>query len=179
MRRTVLAAAALTAAWASSSAAQEVFAGAFSHATDWNLGAGVEEHGTDVELGLRSARLQGLKAVGRPMTYVLASKNLNARTNFAAVGLLWRRNFNRRLYGQLGFGLAIHDGSVGPTDNPGQGDRIVWGSRILFEPEAAIGLRLGRRWGLEAAYVHTSNGHLWTRINPGRDQFGVRIVRGF
>ncbi|HWA60263.1 MAG TPA: acyloxyacyl hydrolase [Caulobacteraceae bacterium] len=164
---------------AASASAQEVFAGGFAHALDIKLGAGKEEHGTDVQVGVRSAPMRRWKAIGRPRLYLYVSKSLNARTNFVAGGMLWRHDFSHRLYGQIGWGLAIHDGAVWASDTHGDPDRTAYGSRVLFESEAGLGLRLGRGWSTELTYAHISNAHIWTDVNPGQDKLGLRLVRRF
>jgi len=156
--------------------AGEVFAGAFAHSVPTHISAGDEEHGVDGELGWRSERIQSWRHVGRPRVYVLVSKNFSGQTDFASIGLLWRHDFSHGFYGQAGVGLAIHDGVAYPRGANGRADVIVFGSRILFQPELSVGVRLSRRVALEAAYVHISNAHIWTKINPGMDDLGARVV---
>jgi lipid A 3-O-deacylase len=156
--------------------AGEVFAGAFQHAAELHIAAGDEEKGVDAELGYRTEPLEHRILIGRPRVYGLLSKNSSGDTSFASVGLLWRRDFSSRLYGQFGMGLAIHDGAVDRADAHGARDKIVFGSRVLFEPELGLGWRVSRHWAIEASYVHISNGHIWTRVNPGMDDVGGRIV---
>jgi hypothetical protein len=160
-------------------AASEVFVGAFAHAVPTHISAGDEEHGVDGELGWRSERIESWGKIGRPRVYALVSKNFSGQTDFASVGLLWRHDFSRKFYGQAGIGVAIHDGVAYPRGANGRKDVIVFGSRILFQPELSVGVRLSDRVSLEAAYVHISNGHIWTKINPGMDDLGGRLVYRF
>jgi lipid A 3-O-deacylase len=89
---------------------------------------------------------------------------------------LWRRHFGERFYGQVGVGLAVHDGVAYNSELHGRTDTRPLGSRVLFQEEASLGLKLTPRWALEATYVHISNAHLWTKINPGMDDVGGRLV---
>ena len=172
-------AAAVAVSWIAATApavAGEVFVGGLEHAASTALAAGDEEDGVDVQLGFRTDPLSRRILFGHPRAYGLLSINSAGDTNFATAGLLWRRDFNARLYGQFGFGLAVHDGAVDGADADGDPNKIIFGSRVLFESELGLGWRLSDRWGLEASYVHVSNGHIWTDINPGMDDIGARIV---
>ncbi len=157
-------------------AAAEVFTGAFAHSLNLHISAGDEEHGVDGELGYRTDRVDALHLIGRPRVYGLISKNFSGQTDFASVGLLWRHGFGSRVYAQAGIGLAIHDGVAYPSELKGRKDRVVLGSRVLFEPEITFGVKLGHRIAVEAGWVHISNGHIWTDINPGMDSLGGRLV---
>lgn len=64
------------------------------------------------------------------------------------------------------------DGSADTFDRP---DRLALGSRILFEPELGIGLRLTPRITVEASWVHLSHATLFSRQNPGIDNIGARV----
>lgn len=165
------------AALGSPTRAGEVFAGGFQHGVELGIAAGHEEKGVDLELGYRTEPLNHL--FSHPRVYGLLSKNLSGDTSFASVGLLWRRDFTSRLYGQFGFGVAVHDGAVNFADVGTRRDKIVFGSRALFQPELDLGWSLSRRWAVEASYVHISNGHLLARINPGMDDLGARLVYRF
>jgi len=156
--------------------ADEFFTGAYQHAAELHISAGDEEGGVDAELGYRTEPMQRRILFGRPRVQFLLSRNLSGDTNFAALDLLWRHDYSERFYGQLGFGLAVHDGVVHRADLRGRTNRIAFGSRVLFEPELDFGWRLSPRLALEASYVHISNGHIWTKVNPGMDDVGVRLI---
>ncbi|HEX4712911.1 acyloxyacyl hydrolase [Phenylobacterium sp.] len=158
--------------------AGEIFAGGFQHAARLGIAAGDEESGADLELGYRTEPLSRRIIFG-PRVYGLLSKNLNGDTNFASAGLLWRKNFTSRLYGQLGFGLAVHDGAVDLADAGTPRDRIAFGTRVLFQSELSLGWSLSRRWAVEASYVHISNGGIKANVNPGMDDVGARVVYRF
>jgi hypothetical protein len=148
-------------------AATEIFGGVHAQGvrTPFSLNAN-REGGAAVSLGIRGERL------GRTplQPYAFASLNTDGGTNFLVAGLSAR--FGSRVYVRPGVGLAIHDGSASDFDQP---DRLAFGSRILFEPEIAVGAQLNDRLSLEASIVHFSHAQIFGRQNPGIDQIGVRL----
>ncbi len=54
-------------------------------------------------------------------------------------------------------------------------DEIEFGSRVLFEPELAVGTQLNDRMTIEASWVHMSHAQLFSGQNPGIDNLGVRL----
>lgn len=153
---------------------------------------GDEESGTvDIQLGYRSAPL---RFALKPRLTAKLQINTAGRTSFAAVGAEWRQHFLRgRLYGQIGVGLAIHDGyrftpdPFQPGLSPGEAarrydlylSRTSWGSRVLFNPNASLGLRLNDRWAAEFAWEHFSQAGVFSEQNPGIDNLGLRLVYSF
>jgi hypothetical protein len=145
--------------------ADELFGGVYAH--DLHIFAvGGLEHGADVELGWRGARI--LPVPGGPQPHLLVSANSAGGTDFAAAGISWR--IGNAFYVRPGIGLAVHDGAHRLST-----DRIWFGSRVLAELEGGIGLRLSRRASLEASYVHLSHGHIFGPQNPGLDTLGLRF----
>lgn len=147
--------------------ANEVFGGVHAQGvrTPFSLSAD-RESGAAFSLGFRGNRL------GRTplQPFAFASLSSNGGTNFLAAGLSAR--FGRRVYVRPGLGIAVHNGSASRFEQP---DRLAFGSRILFEPELAIGAELNGRFSLEASLVHFSHAQLFGRQNPGIDQVGVRL----
>ena len=175
MHRHLLRAPALAlASLATPAAAQEVFAGVYKHAVDTPFTLNSGEGGMDFELGYRFARLKGLKLIGKPAPYVIASLNSQGDTSFAGAGLSWKLG-KGPVYARPGVGLIVHTGPslrVGPD-----GLRTDLGSRVLFEPEMALGLRLSPTVAVEASWVHISNARLFNhRQNPGIDMWGIRLA---
>jgi hypothetical protein len=163
-------AAALLAAAAPAPAA-EIFGGLAAHDVDTPLNKGGFEDGLAVQAGVRGSPLRGLKAIGSPSPYAFASVSTEGATNFAAVGLSWK--IGGRVYLRPGIGLAVHDRSSNVVHGNLRGD---FGSRILFEPELGLGLRIDERWSAEASWVHMSHAGLFnSRQNPGIDNLGVRV----
>ncbi|MEA3036262.1 MAG: lipid 3-O-deacylase [Sphingomonadales bacterium] len=167
LRRLLLAATMAAASFAAPARAGELFGGLFAHDVDWITASG-EEHGLDVELGWRGARI--LRALGGPRPYAFVSLNSAGQTHFAAAGLSWR--IGHPVYVRPGIGLAVH---TGPGRFDSTGRRIWLGSRILFEPEIGIGLRLNPRVSVEASWVHLSHAQLFSEENPGLDTVGLRF----
>ena len=148
--------------------AQEVFGGVYAHAVGTKLSLGSSrESGADFQIGYRGGKLfpkLGLQP------YVFGAVNSKGDTSYAAAGLSWK--FGDRIFIRPGLGLAIHNGSARTFDRP---DRIAFGSRILFEPELGIGIRLAPRATVEASWVHMSHATLFSGQNPGIDNIGARF----
>jgi lipid A 3-O-deacylase len=155
---------------AAPAAAGEIFGGVYAHNVETPLTARGLENGADLQLGWRGGRIAALQALGAPSPHVYGLVNTNGDTSFASAGLSWR--FGGALYLRPGIGLAIHDG---PSRSKATGDRVWFGSRILFAPELGAGVRLSERSTIEASWVHFSHAQLFGRQNPGSDQFGIRL----
>jgi lipid A 3-O-deacylase len=163
------AAAAAAATFAAPAAAQEVFGGIYAHDVNWVTRSGIER-GTDFELGIRGARLHALDFLGAPRPHAFVSVNSAGDTHFAAAGLSWQ--IGDRVYLRPGIGVAIH---TGPNDFDPANRRIYFGSRILFEPELGLGVKLTRRASVEASWVHLSHAQIFSGQNPGLDTVGLRL----
>jgi len=151
---------------------------------------GDEENGTvDVQLAYRTAPLRILL---KPRLTAKAQINTAGRTSFFSAGAEWRQHILRgRVYGQAGIGLTVIDGYRFTPDpfQPGISNDEAWrrydiyrrrtsfGSKILFNPNASIGVRVDRRWAVELAWEHFSHRQMFSETNPGIDNVGIRIVR--
>lgn len=174
---------------ASGAAAQEVFGGVYAHDLSDGLSIGGFEDGVQLIGGWRSAPIQELDAVGSPSVHLLAAGNTNGGTNYAAVGLSWRFQLSERVYFRPGIGVAVHDGDVdfpspyeaGLTDAERQrrfrrgAEELDLGSRVLFEPELALGYQATERLAVELSWVHVSHATIFGDQNPGLTDFGVRL----
>jgi hypothetical protein len=176
--------------------AAEVFAGVYQHDVTFlgnfvGLGAAGREHGADLHLGYRTGRLDGLRFLGRPQVHAFVSINSQLKSNFVATGLNWRIGLSDRLYLRPGIGLALTDGKTILPSAPQPGlplaeqdrraslyyNRIAFGSRLLFEPELALGYDITPRLAVEASYTHLSNGQIFHKgKNQGLDDAGIRLV---
>lgn len=153
--------------------AGELFTGLLAHDVHLPLDKGGYENGAEVELGWRGERLHSLGFLGAPSPYVFGSLAIGGKTHFAAAGLSWRIG-GGPFYLRPGAGLAIHTRpSHGST---AAGLRTDLGSRVVFEPELAIGYRLNDRIGIEGVLVHLSHAQLFSRQNPGMDSIGLRLT---
>lgn len=155
---------------AGSARADEIFGGVLVHDVMTGITVSGIEDGADFQIGYRGARIGNSPSRWSPSPYIFASVNSVGDTNFAAAGLSWK--FGDQVYFRPGIGLAVHDGP--DRVSPGS-DRIDFGSRILFEPEAAIGVRIDERLSAEASWVHLSHATLFSSNNPGIDNIGVRV----
>jgi hypothetical protein len=153
---------------------QEVFAGVYAHAVDTPFTLYTGERGADIELGYRFGRLQALKIIGKPAPYVIASVNTRGDTSFAGGGLSWKIG-KGPMYLRPGIGVVVQDGPL--PRYAANGRRTDLGSRVLFEPELALGTRLSDKVAIEASWTHVSHARLFNRHqNPGIDMMGVRLA---
>lgn len=150
--------------------AGEVFGGLYAHgvASPLTLG-GSPEGGADLQLGYRGEPIGG-KHGAQP--YVFGSLNSAGGTHFAAAGFAF--TFGDKVFIRPGLGVAIHSGSDESRDDP-TNDRIEFGSRILLEPEVAVGMRVSPRLSIEASWVHLSHAGMFSKQNPGMDSIGARL----
>ena len=155
--------------------AQEVFAGAYAHEVETPFTFPVDEGGVDIELGYRFAPQEALDFLGKPQPYVLASLNSQGDTSFAGAGLSWKLG-DGPVFVRPGIGVVVHDGPDLKFD-PVTFQRYDLGSRVLFEPEIAVGTQVSDRLAVEASWVHISQGRLFNwKQNPGIDMMGVRLT---
>ncbi|MEO7563735.1 MAG: acyloxyacyl hydrolase [Sphingomicrobium sp.] len=153
---------------ASPAAAGEVFGGVFIHDVDTPLTKSGIEGGADIMAGYRFGKI----AATPIQPYAFIAVNTAGETNYGAIGV--SAKFGDKVYIRPGLGLAIQTGSTKNFSDPTNG-KIDFGSRILFEPELGIGVRLAPRATIEASWVHMSHATLFSRQNPGIDNFGVRF----
>ena len=156
--------------------AGEIFGGVAAHGVDLGLVAGRYEGGTDLVAGARTAPVARLLRADVRL-HALVQVNINGGTDFAAAGASLRWPLGSRAYIAPGLGIAVHDGHGG--DFQRRPDRLYLGSRVLFEPELSLGVRLSERWAIEASYVHLSHAQLAGKQNPGLDTIGGRLVYRF
>jgi lipid A 3-O-deacylase len=166
------AAAALAPAGAS---AQEVFVGVYDHAVDTPFTLYTGESGTDIAGGIRFGRVRALGFIGKPSPYVIASVNTQGDTSFVGGGLSWKIGISGPLYVRPGVGVVVHDGPGYRVDLARHRETDL-GSRVLFEPEVALGYQLNDRLAVEASWMHISQGRVfnWDQ-NPGIDMMGARL----
>jgi hypothetical protein len=143
--------------------ADEVFAGIYAHDIDSPLNLRGLGQGSDFHLGWRGDRIRGLGAIGAPSPYAFVAVNTGSSEHYAAVGIGWK--IGRQVYLRPGIGLAVH---TAPTNPNRPVPREAFGSRILFEPELALGVQVSERVSVEASLVHMSHATLL-------DNVGVRV----
>lgn len=154
--------------------AQEVFGGVHLHEVDTPFTLRVDEGGVDLVAGARFGRIEALGFLGKPEPYVIASVNTAGDTSFAGAGLGWTLG-QGPVFVRPAIGLVVHDGP-GLRIDPVTRQHLELGSRVLFEPEIAVGYRLTQRVSVEANWMHISQGRIFNRRqNPGIDMIGARV----
>jgi hypothetical protein len=148
--------------------AGEVFGGIYAHDVKLPTDKSGVEGGADLMIGYRGG------AIGRTplQPYVFGALNTAGQTSYAAVGL--SAKFGRGVYLRPGLGIAIHNGSAKKFQDLSN-DEIEFGSRVLIEPEVAVGAQVNSRLSIEASWVHMSHAQLFGRQNPGIDNLGLRV----
>lgn len=150
-----------------------------------------EEKTVDIQVLYRT---KPLDFALKPRLAAKVQINTAGKTSFASIGAEWRQHvFKRRVYGQIGIGLTVHDGYTNIPDPydfaPGSADfwrrfelyadRTNFGSRVLFNPNLSVGVRVSRDWAIEANFEHFSHAGWFGRVNDGMETFGLRLVRSF
>jgi hypothetical protein len=146
--------------------AGEVFGGVYAHDVKLPTDKSGIEGGADIQLGYRGGDIARTPL----QPYIFGALNTTGQTSYAAAGISAR--FGRGVYIRPGLGIAIHNGSA---SNFFRTDKIAFGSRVLFEPELAVGTQLNSRLSVEASWIHMSHAQLFGRENPGIDNLGVRM----
>ena len=153
--------------------AGEIFGGLYAHNVDTPLTLdGHTEDGVDVQLGWRGGGIAHVLGTSL-QPYVFGALNSTGNTSYAAVGLSAKFG-SGRFYVRPGLGLAIHNGSAAHFENPFN-HKLEFGSRVLFEPELGIGVRVAPRITAEASWVHMSHATIFSGQNPGIDNIGLRV----
>jgi hypothetical protein len=151
--------------------AGEVFAGLHVHDVKTPLDASGIESGVDFSLGYRGGDIGHLLGA-QLQPYIFGAVNSAGNTDYAAAGVEAKFQLGGNFYFRPGIGIAIHNGSAGKYYRT---DKIAFGSRVLFEPEIALGTNVSRRFSIEASWVHMSHGQLFGKENPGIDNLGMRL----
>lgn len=128
-----------------------------------------------------------------PKPYIGGSLNLGGKTSFGGAGLLWRYDFKKKYYADLGFGLVVHDGAIRTPDPLLSTDpvevsirrrrkftEIEFGSRTLFRTGFTFGYRFNEKWAGEITFEHLSHAQiLGGPENEGTNNVGFRVARRF
>ena len=151
--------------------ADELFGGVHVHDVKTPLDDAGIESGIDFSLGYRGSTIGHLWSA-QLQPYVFAAVNSAGNTSYGAIGLGAKFPLGRQVYFRPGLGIAVHTGSAGKFYRT---DKIAFGSRVLFEPEVAVGTYVSKRVSVEASWVHMSHAQIFGKENPGIDNLGVRI----
>lgn len=132
-----------------------------------HLESGDRESGVNLEVAVLSRPIAALGALRQPRAYVSGSLNSDGDTNFASVGLSWRRSLSRRLSGGLQFGYAVHNGLL-DTDDPVEArSHLLLGSRDLFRTAVGVDWTVSEDAKIGLQWVHLSHGEI---LGSGRNQ---------
>lgn len=148
--------------------AGELFGGLYVHDVKLPTDKSGIEGGVDLQVGYRGGGI----ALTPLQPYAFAALNTAGKTDYAAVGL--SAKFGRSIYIRPGLGLAIQTGSAKKYQDP-TNHEIDFGSRVLFEPELAVGTQVNSRLSIEASWIHMSHAQLFGKQNPGIDNLGLRL----
>lgn len=149
--------------------ADEVYGGFYLHDVETPLNLRGYRDGVDFPLGWRGERMRSLSAIGAPSPYAFVAVNTAGDAHYAAAGISWR--IGNTVYVRPGIGLAVH---TAPSLDGNRPERSL-GSRVLFEPELAVGVQASERISIEASWVHLSHATLLGDHNPGMDNIGLRL----
>ncbi len=97
------------------------------------------------------------------------SINTRGGTSKGYLDARWEVEAASGIFFALGVGVAVHDGTVGPT-NP---NLKALGSRVLFHFPAELGWRWDGHNSLSIYFEHISNGYTQDH-NEGLDSIGLR-----
>ncbi len=112
----------------------------------------------------------GMPFLGGTLHPVLgASVNTRDDTSHGYADVRWQFELPLNLFIATGLGVAVHDGTIDPTE----ADRKALGSRALFHIPFEIGYRLDRHNSVSLFFEHTSNAGL-ADYNEGLDRLGFR-----
>jgi lipid A 3-O-deacylase len=150
--------------------AADLFGGIYKHNVPF-ASKDTHEKGADFQLGYRFNSVLDLGPLLHFQPYLLGSVNSAGDTSFAAAGLSLK--FGGPIYVRPGVGIAVHTGPSYRVDSTNT--RTDLGSRVLFEPEFAIGMMVAPRVSLEASWTHLSHAQIFGGQNPGVDMVGARI----
>ncbi len=146
-----------------------------------------KENGVNVVGEVVFAGPDFFKYVLSPRPYALYSWNSSGDTDFWSAGLTWDQDIYGRVYGEVSFGIANHDGVTELPPDPGDPNRIrldatriVFGSQWQFRAAGALGVRVTDRIDAAIVYEHLSHGQVFgDGRNEGLDTAGVRLAYKF
>ena len=165
----------VTAALPTAAQADEIFGGVHVHDVKTPLDLSGIESGVDFSVGYRAAPIARVWKF-KLQPYIFGAVNSAGNTSYAAAGISAKFPLGNRFYFRPGVGIAVHNGSAGKFYRT---DKIAFGSRVLAEPEIALGADVNKHVSVEASWVHMSHGTLFGGENPGIDNLGMRVNFGF
>lgn len=148
---------------------------------------GYKEKGPNVEAELVFDSPDGLRWLGAPRPYAMASYNTHGRTSWAGVGLYWRIQLSENWAIEPGLGYVLHNGEIDIPYPPGDprnqefaDKNVLLGSRDLFRDTLAIERKMFPGFAMQLYYEHLSHGQILGQgRNQGMDELGLRGVIRF
>lgn len=127
-----------------------------------------------------------------PRPFVGAMVNFSGNTNFGSAGLLWQGKISDRFYVEYATGLSVNDGTrTIPSPNNEtdaaviadlvnrKATEIEFGANVLFRNAFAFGFNLDDSTGIEIVWEHHSHAKLFSSVNEGIDNAGIRVAKRF
>jgi lipid A 3-O-deacylase len=152
----------------------EVRFGGFAH------GVGSVEKGTwDVNGEIVLPQFFGKNPIGwwsflLPRLHAGVNANVNGRTSVVYAGFLWTFPITERLFTELFFDGAFHNGSL-----LGSTTHVALGCEAQFHVGGSLGYRFSSQWSVMFTFDHLSNGSGLGLSNCGRNKglnnYGARI----
>jgi len=131
----------------------------------WSARHGQPSHNQSLDLNAEAIFTPSVDFLGGQIHPSLgASVSLDKDTNRIYGGAVWQL-IVWRVFLDLGFGLALHDGALSKT----------YGVRVLFHPQAELGWKFTEKYGLSVFVDHMSNGDRVTP-NTGLNAAGIRLT---
>lgn len=174
--------------------AGEVRLGVWEHDAElFGLGANKgKESGINVSLEYVADSPDFLEWFFMARPHIGGSLNTNGDTSHVNAGLLWRVGLSDKIYTEYAGGLAMHNGTKEvPSPNfaatPAEiADRVFrkqneieFGSRVLLRNAFAFGYEVSDKVNVEIVWEHLSNATLFSDVNEGVDNVGIRVGRKF
>lgn len=166
----------------------EVRLGVVAHDLDLlGDGSGGTESGVNIQAEIVLESPKALSWAFSPRPWGQFSVNTDGDTNYGGIGLAWTTPRERRIFGEVDFGVVIHDGviNVPPiSDNPDEiakrirlaETRVLFGSRELFRTALGLGVRVTDTIDAQLVIEHLSHGQVFADgKNEGLDTIGVRF----
>jgi lipid A 3-O-deacylase len=113
-----------------------------------------------------------------PRVHVGGMGNLEGKTSYAYAGLVWTYNYTERIFGEVSFGGAVHNGYL-VNAPPGRNDI---GCRFEYDSGASLGMRMTPQWSVMLTLDHVSNGKGTLSSCPANEslnELGLRLGYAF
>ena len=153
---------------------QRVSAGLLAHDVDGLWSDSSKEDGIDLNIEVVFNYPNHPLPIGTLLSNLGVSINDRGGTSKLYAGLLWELVAARRIFLDLGIGIAVHNGK---TKSDEKTEKAL-GSRILFRIPVELGYALSDIHRISIIFDHVSNAYL-AEPNQGLDTLGLRFSRLF